>query len=104
MPRVVMDQSPKDLSVLDLLPSCSASVEGVFVGTLSPGRKNPNVKYFKGQLSDGCKTVRSVSFEPRLRPQIEEAQGKSAAVLLRNCAIKGIENKPWKFRSIAKPK
>ena len=83
--------SIKDQSVSDLLPSCSTNVEGVFVGTLSPvktGRKNSNVKYFEGQLSDGSKTVRFVSFEPKLRPQIQEAQGKSAAVLLKNCAVK----------------
>jgi len=66
--------------VSDLVPS---TVEGAFVATLSPiktSRKNTGVKYFEGQIFDGCKTVRFVSFEPKLRPQIEQARGKSAGV------------------------
>ena len=49
-----------NVNISDLVPSTSTNVEGVFVGDLSlikTSRKNPNVKYFEGQLSDGSKTV-----------------------------------------------
>ena len=65
------------INISDLVPSTSTNVEGVFVGDLSPiktSRKNPNVKYFEGQLSDGSKTVRFVSFKPKLHSKINEAR------------------------------
>ena len=81
----------KDLSVSDLVPLTSAKVEGVFVGTLSPiknSRNNTIVKYFEGKLSDGYTTVRFISFEPKIRPQIEESLEKSSGITLRNCLVK----------------
>ena len=56
--------------------SSSGTVHGV-VGEVSPiktSRKRNDVKYFEGQFSDGKKTVRLVSFEPKLRGQLDEAQ------------------------------
>ena len=61
------------------------------MGTLSPvksSRNNTAVKYFEGHISDGCNTVRFVSLEPKLRPQLEEAREQSSGVLLKNCAVK----------------
>ena len=78
------------MKVSDLVPSNSANVEGVFVGPISPiktSRKTVRVQYFKGSLSDGSKTVRFVSFEPKLRPQIEQARENLRGVSLSNCAI-----------------
>ena len=68
-----------NVNISDLVPSTSTNVEGVlvFVGDLSPiktSMKNPNVKYFEGQLSDGSKTVRFVSFEPKLHSKINKAR------------------------------
>ena len=60
----------------NLVPSNSANVEGVFIGPISPikiSKKNVQVKYCEGSLIDSLKTVRFVSFEPKLRPQIEQA-------------------------------
>jgi len=37
---------------------------------LKVAKKNTAVKYFEGHISDGCNTVRFVSFEPKLRPQL----------------------------------
>ena len=57
--------------------SSSGTVHGVLVGEVSPikmSRKRNNVKYFEGQFSDGKKTVHLVSFEPKLRGQLDEAQ------------------------------
>ena len=74
----------------DLVPSNSANVEGMFVGPISPiktSRKTAQVQYFMGSLSDGSKTVRFVSFEPKLRPQIEQAREYLCGLSLSNCAI-----------------
>ena len=79
------------MEISDLVPSGSASVEGVFVGPVSPiktSRNNAKVKYFEGQLSDGSKTVRFVSFEPKLRSQVEQAREGLRGVSLANCTVK----------------
>ena len=39
-------------------------------------------------MSDGAKTVRFVSFEPKLRPQVEEARESLRGVALKNCTVK----------------
>jgi len=79
------------MEVSELVPSNSANVEGMFVGPISPiktSRKNDRVHYFDGCLSDGSKTVRFVSFDPKLRPQIEKAKEDLRGVSLTNCAVK----------------
>ena len=63
------------MEISNLVPSNSASMEGIFLGNISPiktRRNNAKVKYFEGQLSDGAKMVRFVSFEPKLRSQYRE--------------------------------
>ena len=69
------------MDVSNLIVSIGASslgtVHGVLVGEVSPiktSRKRNNVKYFEGQCSDGKKTVRLVTFEPKVRGQLDEAQ------------------------------
>jgi len=67
----------KSVVVSGLVLSSSVNVEGLFVGELSPiktSRNHTNVKYFESQLSDGCKTVTFVSFEPNLHSIINEAR------------------------------
>ena len=44
------------------------------------------MKYFEGQLLDGCKTVRFVSFEPKSK--VNEAREDLRGVSLKNCAVK----------------
>ena len=68
-----------DLSdlVISTGASSSGTVHGVLVCEVSPiktSRKRNDIKYFEGQFSDGKKTVRLVSFEPKLRGQLDEAQ------------------------------
>ena len=46
------------------------------------------MKYFEGKISDGAKTVRFVSFEPKLRSQVEEAKEDLCGITLTNCAVK----------------
>ena len=54
----------------------SGTVHGVLVGEVSPIKtsRKRNVKNFEDQCSDGKKTVRLVTFEPKLRGQLDEAQ------------------------------
>ena len=47
---------------------------------MTNSRNNIKVKYFEGQLSDGYKRVKFVSFEPKPRQQIEESQEKSSGI------------------------
>ena len=60
----------------------------VCAGNLSPikTRRNPNVKYFEGQLLDSCKTVQFVSFEPKLHSKVNEAREDLHGVSLKNCS------------------
>ena len=71
-----------------------ATVHGV-VGCLSPmktSKKDATKKYFNAAISDGKQTLRMVSFDPGLRPQLqkiinEEAE-QSSPVALVNCIVK----------------
>ena len=86
--HVTMDVS--DL-VLQSAPSSAGTVHGVLVGELSSikmSRKRNDVKYFEGQFSDRKKTVRLVSFEPKLRNQFDEAQKAQYSLALQNCFVK----------------
>ena len=71
--------------------SQGATVHGVVVGELSPvkdSRGKAGVRYFEGQLSDGKKTVRMVSFEPKLRSDLDRFRKSGKGVELVNCCIK----------------
>ena len=66
------------------LPS-AVTVHGVVLGTVSPVKTstlNRGVKYFDGTFSDGKKTLRMVSFEPKLRGQLEGICENKYVVLL----------------------
>jgi len=64
---------------------CCEELARELISVVLTGKSNMKVKYFEGQLSDGSKTVRFVSFEPNLRRKVEEAQQKGSAIQLRNC-------------------
>ena len=69
------------MEISTLVPSSSASMEGVLVGNISPiktSRNNARVKYFEGQLSDGAKTVR---FVPKLGSQYGKCIHSSVFVM-----------------------
>jgi len=72
-------------------PSSKSTVHGVLVGEVSPvktSRKRSDVKYFDGKFSDGKKTVRVVSFEPRLHKEFQDAQREKRPVSIQNCLLK----------------
>ena len=61
------------IDISEVCESQGATVHGVVVGELSPvkdSRGKAGLPYFEGQLSDGKKTVRMVSFEPKLRSDL----------------------------------
>lgn len=85
------DRMEGDMNVSDMKESKSATVHGMFVGGVSPVKKSRNkadVQYFETSLSDGDKTVRLVSFEPRLRKEVEDAYKTKREVAVKNCSVK----------------
>ena len=79
----------KDFDVSDLVEVSNATVHGVVmeVSPVRPSRKNPEVKYFSGKLSDGQKVVRMISFEPKLRPVLDKSREERKPVALVNCKV-----------------
>ena len=80
-----------EMNVSDLEERKSATVHGVFVGGVSPIKKSRNkadVQYFESNFSDGDRTVRLVSFEPRLRKAVEDAYKTKREVAVTNCCVK----------------
>ncbi len=68
----------------------AATVHGVFIGTVSPVKdscKRPGVRYFDGQLSDGKKSARMISFEPKLKTDVEKARERGEEVAITNCTV-----------------
>ena len=64
-----------DMEVSEMHQSSTATVHGMVVGELSPiktSRKRSSVKYFEGNISDGRKVARMISFEPSLRSEIQQ--------------------------------
>jgi len=66
-------------------------VYGLVVGQVSPiksSKSKSGVRYFDGSFSDGRKTLRMISFDPKLHEQFEEAQKSQSSVALKNCIVK----------------
>ena len=81
----------KDIIVSDMAECNFATVHKAFVGAVSPlksCRKKSDVQYFEANLSNGDKTVLVVSFEPRLRAEVEEANITQHQVAVSNCCVK----------------
>lgn len=76
----------------DVEPSTSTGTfHGLVIGELSPiktSSKNSAVKYFDGRFGDEKKTVRLVSFDPKLHTQFEEVKKSGCGVALQNCLVK----------------
>ena len=73
--------------VSDAKQSSSAIVHGV-ITQLSPikkSKKDETKQYFNAQISDGRKSLRVVSFDPKLREALDSSLVKQQAV---NCQVK----------------
>ncbi len=83
-------QKCAEMEVSEMEESNTATMHGMFIGAVSPvkcSRTKAEVKYFEGQLSDGKKTVRMVSFEPKLRAEVEKARESGEGVAVTNCTV-----------------
>ena len=67
-----------------------ATVHGVVTepSPVKVSRKNEQVRYFSGKVSDGKKTVRVVSFDPALCGTMEKSRVEASAIALVNCQVK----------------
>ena len=86
-----------EMDVSDIQEANVATVHGVFVGDVSrvrDSRKNSGVKLFEGRLTDGKKAVRVVSFEPRLRCDIEKMKESGEGVAVSNCSVQKSKMSP----------
>ena len=80
-----------EVEVSEMVVSPSAVVHGVFVGDVSPvkeSRTKNGVKLFEGRFTDGKKVVRMVSFEPKLKFEVDKAKESGEGVAIINCAVK----------------
>ena len=88
-------RSADEMSISDLQVSPSTTVHGVVVGNVSPlksSRKDSSRKWFDGQFTDGAKVVRMISFNPKLRSELESAKESGTGVALENCQVKTAQN------------
>jgi len=83
------------MDVSQVASSGTGTVHCMVIGEVSPvksSKNRPEVKYFHGQISDGLKTMRLVSFDPGLRAKLQEAQKDKGSVALQNCFIKRVRD------------
>lgn len=77
-----------EYDVSEIIQSKRARVHGV-VTELSPIKvgKKSNRRYFEGQIADGKKSVRMVSFHAHLRDALHTSLNDNSSVILGNCNI-----------------
>ena len=75
--------------VLDIEVGDNATIHAVVLelSPVRPSENNPDIRYFRGKLSDGKKTARLISFEPNLRPSLERSREDKKPVALVSCKI-----------------
>ena len=76
--------------VSEIETSSEACVHGVpvFVSPTRKSRKNNAVSLFDGQMSDGKKVVRMISFDPSLQSEMKKAQETKCVIALSKCQVK----------------
>ena len=60
----------------------------VEVSPIKASRKNPDVKYFSGKITDGKKVARVISFDPKLRSILEKSREEKTSLALVNCNVR----------------
>ena len=85
-----MAQKGEEFGVSTLQEGYNVTVHGVMVevSPIKPSKKNPDVKYFSGKISDGNKVVRMISFDPKLRTALDKSKEEKKTVALVNCNIR----------------
>uniref|UniRef100_A0A1X7UUB5 Uncharacterized protein n=1 Tax=Amphimedon queenslandica TaxID=400682 RepID=A0A1X7UUB5_AMPQE len=54
---------------------------------LKKGRNRENCNYFHGKISNGNKSVKFFSFEPKLRSSIEKLKDQNTSLALTDCRV-----------------
>ena len=70
------------------MPEFVYAVQCVHISPVKTSRNNAKHQYFDGGFLDGSKTVMVVSFNLKLRPQVEQSMKTSHGVSLINCVVK----------------
>ena len=65
-----------------------SSQNGGEVSPIKASRKNPDVKYFSGKITDGKKVARVISFDPKLRSILEKSREENTSLALVNCNVR----------------
>ena len=82
-----MKQPQGDFDVADVEPSSCATVHGMCV-SLSPQKIGKrDCRYFDGKLSDGKKTIRVISFEPKLHSKMMQLKEDKCPMAISKCSI-----------------
>jgi hypothetical protein len=87
------------MDISELCESKGTNVHGIVVGELSPVKESHNkagVHYFDGQLSNGKKTARIVSFAPTVRGKLERLKQSSEVAVVSNCIVQRIKQEVGK--------
>lgn len=87
---MAVSKQHNEMEISEMIPSKAATIHGVVVGNLSPvktSRKRADVQFFEGNLTDGKKVARLISFEPNLRGEIDQMRQSGQSVKLSNCSV-----------------
>jgi hypothetical protein len=87
----VEDKQSAELRVSEIEEDCGKAMIYGLITELSPvkkSKKNPQVEYFDGKLSDGQKSLRMVCFKKDLHSNIAKAKEEKSIVTLTNCRVK----------------
>ena len=90
-----MSKRKLEWDVSEVEESAHATIHGI-VTAVSPvkvSRKDSNLHYFDGRLTDGRSSARIVCFDPSLRSALESSREKKEAVSVVNCSVKQNSNK-----------
>ena len=76
----------------------NVTIHGVVTEILpiKTSKKNSTVKYFTGMLSDGRKSLRMVSFDPKLRPRLNESFEGSNPIAVKDEGMSSEESFLWR--------
>ena len=76
--------------VSNIEESFAATVSGLItqVSPIKNSKKNANVRYFNGRISDGKQTARIICFDPSLHQTVDQALKNRSSISFVNCQVK----------------
>lgn len=76
----------REFDIADLEEEPNAKVHTCVVGT-SPEQRKGKTRFFTGELSDGRKNVKFVSFNVDLKPAFDKSKDEEKTVLIKDCRV-----------------